>query len=219
MPEALYGRAADNWRPLIAIADPAGGAWPVRARQVAEGYGGRHDDLAPVMLLADIAAMFEEKPGLELHKSEEITEALNRMEHRPWPEWRNGKPMTARQLAKLLEAKMPLRRYDPSETAVFDEAMPLQPPTTVTATSETKSQKVNGGSGVADKTPPKAILGDVGIEAAVAFEERAAILEYDVGLSRAEAEAVAAAEMPDIPAFLDRRVGVRRGSASKSEDW
>jgi putative DNA primase/helicase len=38
------------------------------------------------------------------------------------------------------------------------------------------------------------------------FEERAAILEYDAGLSRAEAEAQAAKEMPDLPAFLDRRV-------------
>jgi putative DNA primase/helicase len=55
------------------------------------------------MLLADVAAMFDEKPHAQVHKSEEIIEALNRMEHRPWPEWRQGKPMTARQLAKLLE--------------------------------------------------------------------------------------------------------------------
>jgi putative DNA primase/helicase len=36
-------------------------------------------------------------------------------------------------------------------------------------------------------------------------EERAAILEYDAGLSRAEAEARASEEMPDLPEFLDRR--------------
>jgi putative DNA primase/helicase len=36
------------------------------------------------------------------------------------------------------------------------------------------------------------------------FEERAAILEYDGGLSRVEAEAQAAAEMPDLPVFLRR---------------
>ena len=36
MPASLDGRAADNWRPLIAIADLAGSEWPARARRVAE---------------------------------------------------------------------------------------------------------------------------------------------------------------------------------------
>jgi predicted lipoprotein with Yx(FWY)xxD motif len=33
IPAALNDRAADNWRPLIAIADLAGGEWPQLARQ------------------------------------------------------------------------------------------------------------------------------------------------------------------------------------------
>ena len=37
------------------------------------------------------------------------------------------------------------------------------------------------------------------------FEERAAILEYDGGMSRAEAEAQAAEEFPEMPDFLKRR--------------
>jgi putative DNA primase/helicase len=41
-------------------------------------------------------------------------------------------------------------------------------------------------------------------DAAVAFGERAASLEYDGGMPRAEAEAQAAAEMPDLPDFLRR---------------
>jgi putative DNA primase/helicase len=36
------------------------------------------------------------------------------------------------------------------------------------------------------------------------FEERAAILEHEAGLSRTEAEAQAAEELPDLPDFLDR---------------
>ena len=36
------------------------------------------------------------------------------------------------------------------------------------------------------------------------LEERAAILEYDGGLTRAEAEAQAAVEFPELPAFLRR---------------
>jgi len=35
VPETLTDRAADNWRPLLAVADRAGGAWPIRARDAA----------------------------------------------------------------------------------------------------------------------------------------------------------------------------------------
>ena len=44
VPTALSGRAADNWRPLIAIADLAGGDWPARGRRVAETLGGRRTE-------------------------------------------------------------------------------------------------------------------------------------------------------------------------------
>lgn len=53
---------------------------------------------------------------------------------------------------------------------------------------------------------------DVALGANVAdadLEERAAILEFDGGLSRAEAETRAVAEMPDIPEFLIRRSATR----------
>jgi len=32
VPDTLNDRAADNWRPLLAVADRAGGEWPIRAR-------------------------------------------------------------------------------------------------------------------------------------------------------------------------------------------
>jgi putative DNA primase/helicase len=35
IPDALNDRAADNWRPLLAIADLAGEDWPKRAREAA----------------------------------------------------------------------------------------------------------------------------------------------------------------------------------------
>ena len=35
MPGSLFGRRADNWRHLLAIADLAGGTWPARARAAA----------------------------------------------------------------------------------------------------------------------------------------------------------------------------------------
>ena len=36
VPDQLHDRAADNWRPLLAIADAAGGEWPERARKAAK---------------------------------------------------------------------------------------------------------------------------------------------------------------------------------------
>ena len=56
MPAALVGRAADNWRTLLAIADAAGGDWPDRARRAAEALTASTTagQAAGIMLLADI---------------------------------------------------------------------------------------------------------------------------------------------------------------------
>jgi putative DNA primase/helicase len=103
MPASLYGRAADNWRPLLAIADLIGGDWPERARDVAALASGRSDDLASIQILHDIAAIFDER-GVDKMSSEEIITALAEMEGRPWPEWgKSQKPITKNQLARLLE--------------------------------------------------------------------------------------------------------------------
>lgn len=55
-----------------------------------------------IQLLADLRAMFEEQQTDRL-ASKEICEALALMEDRPWPEWKVGKPIITRQLAKLLK--------------------------------------------------------------------------------------------------------------------
>jgi putative DNA primase/helicase len=103
MPESLYGRAADNWRPLMAIADLVGGDWPARVRQIAETLSGRSEDLASIMILHDVAALFEAR-SVDRLSSEEIVAGLLEMEGRPWPEWgKNQKPITKNQLAKLLD--------------------------------------------------------------------------------------------------------------------
>jgi putative DNA primase/helicase len=49
MPDALNDRAADNWRPLLAIADLAGGEWPVRARDAACLLSGEGHDAKSIM--------------------------------------------------------------------------------------------------------------------------------------------------------------------------
>ena len=49
-------------------------------------------------------------------------------------------------------------------------------------------------------------------------EERGAILECDAGLGRAEAEARAAEEFPELPEFL-RRLGVRAAKEGYQGAW
>jgi putative DNA primase/helicase len=39
LPNGLNDRAFDNWRPLLAIADRAGGEWPQKAHQAAPAHG------------------------------------------------------------------------------------------------------------------------------------------------------------------------------------
>jgi putative DNA primase/helicase len=103
MPANLRGRAADNWRPLIAIAEVAGDDWPEKARRAAELLSaGRSEQSAGIMLLDDIRTLFSDRNADRL-TSAEIVDVLGKREDRPWSEWRGDKPITTRQLARLLE--------------------------------------------------------------------------------------------------------------------
>jgi hypothetical protein len=106
VPEYLDDRAADNWRPLIALADAAGGHWPETARKAARTLSGNRDDReesASVLLLGDIRTWFEE-PGARSNVVEtvELLSYLASMETRPWAQWRDGKGLDPIGLAKLL---------------------------------------------------------------------------------------------------------------------
>ncbi len=103
-PATLHDRAVDNWRPLFAVADLAGGEWPTLARQVAvrlSGDGAEQDGSVRVQLLVDIKAIFDGDQRGQI-PSAFICEQLAGMEASPWPEWRHGKPITVRQLARQL---------------------------------------------------------------------------------------------------------------------
>ena len=57
MPPGIINREADNWRPLLAIADEAGGEWPERARAAVlavHATGGSDDASRLELLLGDI---------------------------------------------------------------------------------------------------------------------------------------------------------------------
>jgi putative DNA primase/helicase len=104
MPVGVYNRVADNWRPLLAIADAAGAGWPERARRAVKHTGataGDHDQSVRVTLLDDIRTIFAER-DVDRLASAELVEALVVKEGHPWAEWRNGQPITQTGVARLL---------------------------------------------------------------------------------------------------------------------
>jgi putative DNA primase/helicase len=99
---ALHDRAQDNWEPLLAIADLVGERWPVDARRAAELLTSQvTDETTGLLLLADIREAFAETGEVEL-KTDYLLWRLNAMEHRPWPTWRRGRPLTGKSLSNQL---------------------------------------------------------------------------------------------------------------------
>lgn len=110
LPEALDDRGADNWEPLLAIADAAGGRWPVLARSVAvslssERGGDETDNNPGLLLLADLrdlvdAGKVDTEDGIS---GEEACAALRTLEERHWKTWGKGKDgLLPVHLARLL---------------------------------------------------------------------------------------------------------------------
>jgi putative DNA primase/helicase len=102
IPDDLHDRAADNWRPLIAIADLAGGDWPRRARDAACVLSGAGHEAKSINVecLADIKTAFAEAEAL---RSVDLVEILNADQERPWATWNKGKPISQKQVAGLLK--------------------------------------------------------------------------------------------------------------------
>ena len=73
------------------------------ARAIAEAAEtAKQDQSKRTMVLSDIRDIFAARPGIDRLRSAEMADALGAMENRPWPEWRNGKPITPAALARLL---------------------------------------------------------------------------------------------------------------------
>lgn len=103
VPSTLNDRAADNWRPLLAIADLAGGKWPNVARQAAIALSDVHDDEgAPsTALLTDIRVIFAQH-GDRLSTAC-ILAGLLSIEDRPWREVNRGRQVTSHWLSRMLK--------------------------------------------------------------------------------------------------------------------
>jgi putative DNA primase/helicase len=103
--DGLNDRALDFWEPLLTIADQAGGEWPALARQAALALSGdadcADDSIIGVELLKDSRAAFG---GDDVIRSVDLVTKLTADPERPWAEYNRGKPISQRQLARLLSA-------------------------------------------------------------------------------------------------------------------
>lgn len=101
----LSNRTQDNWEPLLAIADAAGGDWPDRARRTALAIVGIEAATdaqdANTELLTDIRAAFESAKTDKMFTTD-LLAALCKDEEAPWATWNRGKPLSARQLSVRL---------------------------------------------------------------------------------------------------------------------
>lgn len=106
LPDALNDRQQDNWRPLIAIADAAGGDWPARARAAALALSApraAQEETIGVLLLRDIQRIFEARSSGTI-APETLVDALCAISDAPWATWSRGKPITPHRIARLLSA-------------------------------------------------------------------------------------------------------------------
>jgi putative DNA primase/helicase len=104
VPTSLHDRAADCWRPLLAIADLAGGDWPARARSAAvelSGGDAAADESVTVGLLADVRTIYDDRDA-DVITSADLAAALVALTDRPWAEWSHGRPLSASRLARLV---------------------------------------------------------------------------------------------------------------------
>ena len=208
MPQSIEDRSAECWEPLLAIADVAKDDWPKRAREAAVFLTkGAEDELmtSGVELLAHIRDAF----GTEEHLSSTmLLERLCTRDESPWADV-YGKPLDGRGLAKRLKGygikshtvrigAGTAKGYSVSDfTSDWDRYLPAI------------GHKSHKGHIIDNEI--KFVTDVTDISQDIEFEERAAIREYDGGMPRAQAETMAAAEIPDVPDFMDRRL--KRGAA------
>jgi hypothetical protein len=100
--EVSSDRGIDNWFPLLAIADAIGGEWPKKIREAMFDLEvGTFQELTlNQILFEDIREIFTDRERIS---SKDLVEELLKMEDRPWPEYKRGRPLTINQLARLLK--------------------------------------------------------------------------------------------------------------------
>lgn len=133
LPAGVVDRAAEVWRPLVAVADAAGGAWPELARAACRHFVLDREPEAlslGVRLLADLRTAFDRLDADKVTTADLLRE-LHAIEDAPWSDL-YGKPLDARRLARELD------RYEVRPTSVR------------TGTGTLKGYQTAGPTGLAD---------------------------------------------------------------------
>jgi putative DNA primase/helicase len=109
MPDGVFNRVADNWRPLFAIAQAAGGDWPRRCAQAlinVASHSNMDGETQKVMLLSDIREVItdQELQPNDWIPSGDLIASLTENPERPWSEANRGKPINERWLSVKLVA-------------------------------------------------------------------------------------------------------------------
>jgi Protein of unknown function (DUF3631) len=111
MPAELRGRHADNWRPLIAVADACSSEWGRFARQAAIAFAAdHHDEDVLETLLRDIWEEIFKVRGRASIFSKTLCDELNALDDAPWSEWtgiredRQPRPLSQGELSRLLKS-------------------------------------------------------------------------------------------------------------------
>jgi putative DNA primase/helicase len=103
LPDDLSDRDQDNWEPLLTIAQCAGNEWLTAATEAALNLSKSENVLSiNTELLSDIREIFAAQHEGKI-SSADLIETLVKDTEAPWVTWNRGKPLGARQLAKLLE--------------------------------------------------------------------------------------------------------------------
>lgn len=99
----LSNRAADNWAPLFAIADLAGGDWPELARNAQRKLQQAREPVVStgVELLVAIKRIFEIKK-LDRISSAALVNALCQDPEADWSTYCRGQPITQKQIANII---------------------------------------------------------------------------------------------------------------------
>jgi Protein of unknown function (DUF3631) len=156
MPPGIHSsRAQDNWRPLIAIAEAAGGEWPKRAREAAKQASASAEASSQTeMLLSDIRDVFaKQAPDKWGRACDRMTSAslvadLTSLEGRPWAEMGKArKPLNQNVLARRLK---PLGIVP--ETIRIDEYTPRG--YMLVQFGEAFDRYLSGSEGVSDRNSP-----------------------------------------------------------------
>jgi len=158
LPGGLHDRQRDNWRPLVALADLAGGPWPDRARKAASVLtsDGGDDGSLGTRLLADVREILKGHPSDRI-RSKALVDKLTALEEAPWSDYK-GKGLSVYSLSNFLNSfdvtskklRFEAGPYMGYERTAFEEAfrryLPLSSEDPPTSVEHPEQSSNDGGS-------------------------------------------------------------------------